>query len=445
MSGFMSGPALDKLFEECERRRMCLTAPEPAARSTLYRSIARDKKFPYRRVYLSTYARGEYWDGLGERERLLHVVRALADKNPSWVFIGESAAAVRGWDITLSPRWAEPPYGLSGEAWEPHGARAMNGVVRRTGKTVPFEEVDGIRVSTPARAIAECCLGTDPRQALPLIESALYELDADAGQLVRELHRDLGYASKRGMRGLAGLLHGAEPRRLDARIPFALKTIEMLGFAAPRLGGGRGDGDGGGDGMPPFIWEGRTETLELRLWEGGDAAGTCPRVAGDRSPDAGGEVRRARFTFREACDPAGFSRTLAGYGVPREREILVLPQGLYLPPPEVPYGERAIGNGEAPLGFDGGWRVSWDGNRAPTGGGRRDEHGYGDERPLPYERRENPQPIDRREGGPDPAGEPGPCDSWFPDPCPNRGVCGCPHVGTAAGRVWGGAICAARP
>lgn len=42
------------------------------------------------------YTRVAFWRKLGPKERLVHIVRALAEIHPDWIFTGTTAAVLHG-------------------------------------------------------------------------------------------------------------------------------------------------------------------------------------------------------------------------------------------------------------------------------------------------------------------------------------------------------------
>ena len=91
--------ALADKFASFEREGCCLAARSAGDKMALGTRLRSGIVIsPWRGLF----ARGEYWDELNAAERCLHVARSLAERNPSWVFAGVTAALAYGFSVSYS-------------------------------------------------------------------------------------------------------------------------------------------------------------------------------------------------------------------------------------------------------------------------------------------------------------------------------------------------------
>ncbi|RSX58117.1 CTP synthase [Bifidobacterium samirii] len=177
--------ALEYLFVQAELEQRCAFTHEPNLQRALQRrAIAGDLVRPHRGVY----ARVGYWASLNPAERRLHVIRALALRNPERVFADVDAAATFG----LEQSWTllgrtpvhvlGPPrsYGNIRCVWpadhdvcEVRNAGTDAVTVRRRPDDGPAPEPGTILVTSPASTLVMCGLRLPFARALPLFDSAL--------------------------------------------------------------------------------------------------------------------------------------------------------------------------------------------------------------------------------------------------------------------------------
>lgn len=88
---------VDRLFDEAERSRACLTLVSGKNRQLIRRRIAGGKAFA---PLGGMYVRADYWRALSFDEKVLHKVRALQRQHPDWVFCNATAAVAHGLEIS---------------------------------------------------------------------------------------------------------------------------------------------------------------------------------------------------------------------------------------------------------------------------------------------------------------------------------------------------------
>ena len=86
------------LFSRSEKRSTCVVPPNARVRESLRRQVEQGKAV---RPAKGIYARSSYWCSLPKHQRALHLMRALQELHPNWVFCHESAALALGLPISL--------------------------------------------------------------------------------------------------------------------------------------------------------------------------------------------------------------------------------------------------------------------------------------------------------------------------------------------------------
>ena len=117
------------LLNESEKQGGCLAPASSADRRVLQRLCKDEIVEPVPGVF----ARRSRWQTLPVEERMLGVMRGLAERHPSWIFCGSSAALIHGLDVPYSRTPRQLPFvpegrsrvrtGNDGHAVLAHGMR----------------------------------------------------------------------------------------------------------------------------------------------------------------------------------------------------------------------------------------------------------------------------------------------------------------------------------
>lgn len=86
------------LLNESEKQGGCLAPASSADRRVLQRLCKDEIVEPVPGVF----ARRSRWQALPVEERMLGVMRGLAERHPAWIFCGSSAALIHGLDVPYS-------------------------------------------------------------------------------------------------------------------------------------------------------------------------------------------------------------------------------------------------------------------------------------------------------------------------------------------------------
>lgn len=165
---------IGQLLDGAERAGRCLFAPEGALRRACRRRVLSgqlDSPHP------GLFVRQSYWDALNANQRVLHVIRGLANLHPTWVFCFASAAAVHG---------LETSYLLANEVHvivRHASSTARKGEAVKSGYRVIYhalsvrdediEGVDGVLVTAFDRTVFDCVRILSFPLGLAIADSAL--------------------------------------------------------------------------------------------------------------------------------------------------------------------------------------------------------------------------------------------------------------------------------
>lgn len=152
-------------LEDAERLGICLVPMSRSERS-LFRRRLEDGLLV--RPRLGCYARGEYWESLGERARLTHVVRTLGMRHPTWVFSHATAAFCHGFEVTY--RLVSPIHYLTRQRG---GGNAGGGLAHHRADLFEWGTFGDIKLTSPLRTVFDCLCTYPLQQCLPIADSAV--------------------------------------------------------------------------------------------------------------------------------------------------------------------------------------------------------------------------------------------------------------------------------
>lgn len=215
-----------------ERERRCITGTTAAMQQALRRRRQSGELVsPYRNLY----APSEYWQGLDDCERSLHVARGLAHLHPTWTFAGLTAADAHGLDHSWRLHANREVWLMNTacRSW-PIRRGAADQPGRYTLRHVPMRphpEVReaGLRVTSLARTLVDCGLHLDFCDALALFDAAARRGEdfRDVLQLCAGLHADVN--------PVRTLIRYADSRSENGGESAVRAQIIIYGFALPEL------------------------------------------------------------------------------------------------------------------------------------------------------------------------------------------------------------------
>lgn len=207
------------LLDDAESRQMCAAASSPAESSAV---CARASTGELVRPRHGLFARPDYWETLKPEVKMLHVARALGRMHDSWVFSHATAAFAYG--LAASYRYLDPiHYVLEGSS----GGRAGKGMRRHCSQRAPSVAVNGMRVTTPLRTIADCCLALPFRDALPIADSAVRTGIVSVDGLTRAC---VAAAGRRGVSTFRRVCEHVDPRAESGGESFVRGVLIDMGF-----------------------------------------------------------------------------------------------------------------------------------------------------------------------------------------------------------------------
>ena len=274
------------------------------------------------RPYCSLYARIEYWNSLNARDQSNHVARALAERHPSWVFAGLTAASLYGFEHSHTLHHGNTVFIASTFTARPHDHA---GLARIHMADIPAVQRDGIAVTTQERTLLDCGLRYRFHEALPIFDSAA-RLGANIPAvlaLCQQLHLDSA--------PIARLVSCASPLSENGGESWARAVMIERGFIVSRLqypftnpdkpsGTYRADftwllpGDrivvGEYDGMAKYVTAPSRSSIQ--------AVVHAERRREDHLRSQGVDVI-VRFEFEDICHPDRLERKLLDAGIPKYR------------------------------------------------------------------------------------------------------------------------------
>lgn len=319
---------IDQLLDGAERVGRCLFAPEGALRRACRRRVLSgqlDSPHP------GLFVRQGYWDALNANQRVLHVIRGLANLHPAWVFCFASAAAVHG--LETSYLLANEVHVIAQHA----SSAARRGEAVKSGYRVIYhalsvrdediERVDGVSVTAFDRTVFDCVRILSFPLGLAIADSALRRGGCSRGEVLENaLNLWPGCV---GAARFATVMRWANPLSENGGESYARAIMLENGVAEPELQYEyvdridpayvyrvdcrwemKGALDVGGelDGIE------KTSSPEMLR---GKSAQEALRKERERESRLALDVRLARFTFAEARAVKPLIQLLDAFGVPR--------------------------------------------------------------------------------------------------------------------------------
>ena len=307
-----------RLLREAEGRGALLIPSDDIVRKRLGRLVRRGEVF---RPVRGAYVRADYWRGLTEEQKALHMIAALSAKRPDIVFSHVSAALVHGLEVPR--RHLRPLHALTEKG---HCARSDGQVTRHVAETCPKVLVDGILITPIGQTVFDCLRTLDLPEGLAIVDSALRREKVNLVELQAFFD---GHQRSEGYRHAARTLSLADPRSENGGESIARGIIIELGYMPPDLQVVVNDPLSGTSYRADFCW---------RLADGGMVIGeldgrekyTNPEMTGGRRIEdvllderlresrinARG-IRVMRFHYDELMNRGRFSELLDLFGIPR--------------------------------------------------------------------------------------------------------------------------------
>ena len=325
---------MTEAFKESEERQACMTLASRADQRWLQRAVQRGEVVrPHRGIYVRT----SYWNELDYRQKALHVLKALAQKHPDWVFAGTSAALVHGLEVG----WADARRICVASTVKTHPSfKGMCTRIIVTGDT-PVER-DGVRVTSFTRTLYDCLRSLQFPEGLAIADSALRVKGIDAVRLAHNVERSC--ANRPDLHRVLSVISWADGRAENGGESKVRAHIILNGYALPELQYKVDDSvDQGREYYVDFAWKLADGSLVFGELDGKDKY-TDPKMTGGLSAEdvllrerrrearitiGDTPIRVMRFSFAEACDTAYFTHLLDTYGIPRTEDgPISISQGL---------------------------------------------------------------------------------------------------------------------
>ncbi|MEE1296923.1 MAG: hypothetical protein UHD09_08890 [Bifidobacterium sp.] len=219
----MTTNAIEHQITEALRLGECAVARTHAETAAFSRRV---KKGTVVRLYANMYLPTEAVHAMDARTLILHVVRTLQHRHPTWVFTGATAAIVLGLECPtpLSPLTIHT---LSARRTPDADSTHLH---CRLSQDFEVMEVDGIRVTRPSRTVLEALALHEMREVRGILDSALRR----GGMAVEDLLRELAHAPELCLDSEAReLAERANPRCENGGESYTDQTIWEMGFIAP--------------------------------------------------------------------------------------------------------------------------------------------------------------------------------------------------------------------
>lgn len=207
------------ILDEAESAGMCAAVSSPSESSAVSsRAFSGELVRPRHGLF----ARSDYWESLKPEDKMLHEARALGRLHEPWVFSHATAAFAYG--LAASYRHLYPVHYVSEGS---SGGHSSNRIRRHCSQRVPFATVNGLRVTTPLRTIADCCLSLPFRDALPIADSAMRLGIVSADGLERAC---VAAAGRRGVKAFRRVCEHVDPRSESGGESFVRAVLIDIGF-----------------------------------------------------------------------------------------------------------------------------------------------------------------------------------------------------------------------
>lgn len=319
--GMRSFPRLDAAVSASERDRQCLWTRRSNGLKSLRRRVGDGSLIEVRP---GLFVRSAYWDALGHRERIMHVLRTVTSKHPHWVLGGISAAAV--WGLNETYIMHEHVHVMI----DGHARTRDRGIYRfHHAANVTGEMRDGVLVTSLIRTVFDCIRTLPFPEALAICDAAMRDHRLDPDELRRFIDDHPGY---KGVRRARMVLSYADPRSENGGESIARAWFIVWGFAVPLLQHELRDPMTGRSRRVDYLWrlddgrfvvgelDGREKYANPAMLGGGDA---IDAVLAEKERESGIQLAypRAvfvRFSFRQLMEQPGIvRRKLDAAGVPR--------------------------------------------------------------------------------------------------------------------------------
>ena len=306
------------LFDDAERRGMCLTTLTSAENNLFKRHVVRGLAV---QPLPGLFARAGYWSGLNPRTRHLHELRSLAEVHPDWTYSHVSAAVVYG--LAVSYRQLGRVHVATSAAAHSEGSRQVARHVVEGDETVI---VDGFRVTSPERTVFDCIRSLPFGDALAVADSALAQGLMTSHQLERYVGAHPHTWGIGQARRIASLADGHAENGGES---LARAAMIELGFMLPELQAEFRDPIDGNVYRVDFLWrlpggacvigelDGREKYVNPSMTKGRTTVEVFAAERRRESRLTAWGVKVLRFSLGEVFDRPYFARLLVTYGIPQ--------------------------------------------------------------------------------------------------------------------------------
>lgn len=216
---------IEALFQNCERRGICLTVNEHMLRKALLRRVGSWVSSPYPGVF----ARTKYWDSLNPAERHCHTIRALGTIHTDWVFCSFSAAALLGLEVS----WRHlNTIHICGNSI-PHSSEQRRIMSHRVAADEPVK-ISGVNATPPAQTVADCLTQTTFSDGMPIADSGLALHAIEREEIESRIFNGRKYKTKRVKTALKTLEY-SDPRAESGGESVARAVMIVDGYAPDYL------------------------------------------------------------------------------------------------------------------------------------------------------------------------------------------------------------------
>lgn len=280
--------------------------------------------------FTGMYMRGNYWLRLTSAEVALHILRALAERHPEWVFCSHSAALLHGlevpWELMKDVHVAQSRDRVS---------KSARGIVRHTARSGHSITVNGGRAVILQEAILGSLCSAPFELTLGIVDSALHQRRITLGALeayfevmgcgrkgIERARFTLSRADARAENGgesrarAVMIEEGFAPHELQVAIPDPMNPMRIL---RGDMGWLRSDGS----------WcigelDGREKYENPSMTQGQDSIGVLLDERLRESRMTAYNLHVMRFPFSYVLDRWKLTLLMQTYGVPRS-EIPIIP------------------------------------------------------------------------------------------------------------------------
>lgn len=219
---------LEKRFQEAETEGSCLVPASRADAAALRRLSAKHEVVE---PVDGAFARSAHWRALKPDARARHLVRALAKRHPTWVFSHGVAALLHGIEVPYAELRCISAYGSPSRRLNKKGRlviRAMPPGVAEGAKLI-----DGVRVTSMERAIADCLRTFSFGHGLIVADSAMRLTGMPRRILFELLEKEA--AGREGARRARIIAQHADGRAESGAESLGRAVMISHGFMVPEL------------------------------------------------------------------------------------------------------------------------------------------------------------------------------------------------------------------